>query len=333
MKTAAIVLSLTFLVIVASGKPNQAGNKDKQSTQQKLPISVTLTNNESPETHSPKTDNNSPHWCTPLKRPEWWLVVAAFLTLFFVAWQAYETKLAVQGAADSVGAINRQATIMENQVREMEQQRGVMQGQLDTMKGQLELEHRPWVAVNVEPSSPIVFDERGCVFMCKVTMTNVGHSVAKHVSLWTDFALLGIENPIEVRDKLCDIMRQPQNESSDYGWLLFPGQSAIEQRPIIAAPERIKKALENKTFQGMDAVGLHLVGCVDYPSLMDHQKRHQTRFVYNVSFVDATRGAVMGAFDPSQKAYQPIILMPPCTALPPTRRLHKNRTICQKVGA
>jgi hypothetical protein len=211
---------------------------------------------------------------------------------------------------ESVGVINRQAEIMTRQANEMEQQRGVMQGQLDTMRGQLELEHRPWVAVNVEPSSPIVFDERGCVLMCKITLTNVGHSVAKHVSLWTDFSLLGTENPTEVRNSLCDIMRRPENKGSDYGWLLFPGQSAIEQRPIIALPDRVKKALENKTFQGLNAIGLHLVGCVDYPSPIDSQKRHQTRFEYIVSAMDVDRGAVTGAFDPSKKMYQPVILTP-----------------------
>jgi hypothetical protein len=66
--------------------------------------------------------------------------------------------------------------------------------------------------------------------------------------------------------------------------------------------------LENKTFQGLNAIGLHLVGCVDYPSLTDRKKRHQTRFEYIVSFVDATRGAPNGAFDPSKKIFQPIVL-------------------------
>jgi hypothetical protein len=224
-----------------------------------------------------------------------------------------KTVIAASGQSEAMERaivhIGSSAQAAKASVEAMEKQRGVMQEQLDTMKGQSELEHRPWVAVNIEPSSPIVFDERGCVLMCKVTMTNVGHSAAKHVSLWTDFALLGTENPIEIRDGLCNIMRQPQNESSDYGWLLFPGQSAIEQRPLIASPERVKKALDKKTFQGLNAIGLHLVGCVDYPSMTTHQKRHQTRFEYNVSFIDTTRG-VRGAFDPSQKVYQPIVLLP-----------------------
>lgn len=290
------VFALVLLAVSMPGKPNQTSNKDKQGTSQKNETSTALKHNERTEEHPDKTNSNPPDRYAAIKRPEWWLVVAAFLTLVFVAWQAYETRRAVKGAAESVGAINGQTTIM--------------QGQLDTMKGQLELEHRPWIAVSIEPSSPLVFDERGCVLTCKVTMINVGHSAAKHVSLWTDFALSGTENPIEIRDRLCNIMKSPQNKGSDYGWLLFPNQSAVEGRPIIAVPERIKKALENKTFQGINAIGLHLVGCVDYPSPIDDKKRHQTRFEYLVSFVDIPTGRTMGAFDPSKKIYQPIALMP-----------------------
>jgi hypothetical protein len=308
-----IIPVLLLLTLVASGKRIQTGNADNNGTQQKTEVSTASANDERPDARPQAANSNSPRWYAALKRSDWWVVIVASLTLLFIAWQAYETKLAVQGTAESVDAINRQAGVMEKQVEEMKQQRGVMQGQLDTMKGQMELEHRPWVAVTIEPSSAIVFDQRGCVLMCKVTMTNVGHSVAKHVSLWTDFALLGTENPMEVRNRLSGVMRHPQNENSDYGWLLFPGQSAIEQRPIIAVPERINKALENKTFQGMNAIGLHLVGCVDYPSLTDGKKRHQTRFEYIVSFLVMTNGVVTrdsGAFDPSKAAYQPIVLTP-----------------------
>jgi hypothetical protein len=304
------ILSAALFTIAVTGKPNQTADQHQQSAQQKPQSSVASKNNDPANTYAEKTDSNPPKWYTSLERPEWWLVIVGFLTLIFIAWQAYETKLAVQGAADSVGAINKQIAIMERQANEMQEQRGIMQGQLGVMKGQLELEHRPWVAVVIKPISPIVFDQRGCVLMCEVTMTNVGHSAAKHVSLWTDFALLGIENPTEIRDRLCDIMRHPQNKSSDYGWLLFPGQNAVEQRPIIAVPERTKQALENKTFQGLNAIGLHLVGCVDYPSPIDNGKRHQTRFEYTVSFVNPLDGSVRGAFDPSQKIYQHIVLMP-----------------------
>ena len=294
--TIASILVFFLLAISVSCKPNQTGGENKHSPDQKNETLATPEHNGGTETHPEKTDSNPPKWYAPLERSEWWLVIVGFLTLFFVAWQAYETKLAVQGAADSVGA--------------MQEQRDIMQGQLDIMKGQLELEHRPWVTVDIKPNSPIIFDQRGCVFMCKVTMTNVGHSVAKHVSLWTDFVLTGTENPTEVRERLCTIMKSPENKASDYGWLLFPDQKAVEDRPVIATPDRIKKALENKTFQGLNAIGLHLVGCVDYPSPIDENKRHQTRFEYLVGFVDTTKGIVMGAFDPSKLVYQQIVLTP-----------------------
>ena len=182
--------------------------------------------------------------------------------------------------------------------------------QADLTQQELELEHRPWIAVDVAASSPIIFDERGCVLMVNFTMTNVGRSVAKHVSLWTDFAILGIDDPMKVRDRLCDIMKQPQNENSDYGWLLFPNQRTVEQRGVIAVPERVQEALDMKIFQGLNAVGLHLVGCVDYPSPIDPRKRHQTRIVYNVSYVDTAKGRVMGAFDHSVKTYSNITFLP-----------------------
>ena len=294
VKFASISVLIFFLAISVTCKPNQAGNKDKQGPDQKNGAVVTSEHKEKTEANPEKADANSPEWYAALKRPEWWLVIVGFLSLVFVAWQAYETKEAVRGAADSVGAINAQATIM--------------QGQLDIMKGQLEFDHRPWISVSVEPGSHIAFDQRGCVFICKVTMTNVGHSVAKHVSLWTDFALSGIENPKEVRDRLCNIMKNPENKGSDYGWLLFPNQKTVEERPIIATPERVKRALDNKTFQGLNAIGLHLVGCVDYPSSVDDKKRCQTRFEYLVLFADKT--GPNGAFDPSKESYYPIILTP-----------------------
>jgi hypothetical protein len=239
--------------------------------------------------------------------------VLQLLVFGYQAIQLRKTVVAASGQSEAMERaivhIGSSAEAAKASVEAMQRQRGVMQEQLDIMKGQLELEHRPWIAVTVEPSSPIIFDERGCVLMCKVTMTNVGHSVARHVSLWTDFALSN-ENPEEVKNRLCDIMRQPQNENSDYGWLLFPNQSAVEQRPVIAVPDRIKNALDRKTFQGMSAVGLHLVGCVDYPSPLERGKRHQTTFVYVVSGLDASKGRLTGAFDPSQKVYQPIAFAP-----------------------
>jgi hypothetical protein len=60
----------------------------------------------------------------------------------------------------------------------------------------------------------------------------------------------------------------------------------------------------------LNAIGLHLVGCVDYPSPLDAKKRYQTRFVYNVSYVDTANGSLRGAFDPSVKMHHNTALLP-----------------------
>jgi hypothetical protein len=72
----------------------------------------------------------------------------------------------------------------------------------------------------------------------------------------------------------------------------------------------MKEALMGKPFQDMNAIGMHLVGCVDYPSLTDPKKRHQTRFEFIVSYVEPTTGNLLAGFDPSKNTYQPIILQP-----------------------
>src|ERR1700690_3125664 len=82
---------------------------------------------------------------------------------------------------------------INSQALEMQQQRvdthalalqAVRQTQLT--QAQLELSHRPWVSVEVGVASNLIFDQRGVLLALKVKMSNVGHSVAKFVSLWTE---------------------------------------------------------------------------------------------------------------------------------------------------
>jgi hypothetical protein len=198
-------------------------------------------------------------WCTVILTMVGALgTYAAVKTLRQVKRQAdtledHKTKFEqlAKAAEDNAKAAKAYASVVEEQRKLMEAagrhtedlaKQAVRQTELT--QAQLEMSHRPWIAVEVVPSSPITFDQRGCVFAAKVTMTNVGHSVAKHVSLWTEFAISGLEGPIQVRDRLCNIMRRPENENSDYGWLLFPGQRAVEERPVIARPESIRQALD-----------------------------------------------------------------------------------------
>jgi hypothetical protein len=58
-----------------------------------------------------------------LKRPEWWLVVAALLTLCAIAYQAREMRRATAAMSKSTDAVNRQAEIMERQTVAIERER------------------------------------------------------------------------------------------------------------------------------------------------------------------------------------------------------------------
>jgi hypothetical protein len=213
-------------------------------------------------------------------------------------------------ARDLVAANEAQRNLMEAAGRHTQALAEQAVRQTELTQAQLELSHRPWISVDIAPASPLVFDERGAVLMFNVTMKNVGHSVAKHVSLWMEFVVAGVHDLAETSNRLSNIMKQPVNEHSDYGWLLFPNQLAAEPRPAIAQPSAIQRALESGHFKDVGAIGLHLVGCVDYPSSFDPKKRHQTRFVYLVGRIDEARGVVMGTFEPKAKIYHKIVLTP-----------------------
>ena len=183
--------------------------------------------------------------------------------------------------------------------------------QTELIESQLILSHRPWVAADVAIGSNLVFDQRGAVAAFNVTIRNLGHSVARNVSLWTAFVVAGIQDLNQSHEELCGIMKRPENEKSDYGWMLFPGQQVIEPRPVIANLADVEKGLKTGHFKDVAAIGLHLIGCVDYQSSFDIKKHHQTRFIYLLGRIDPQKGgAVMGTFVPQNKSYDKIILTP-----------------------
>src|SRR5260370_22296340 len=84
MKCLGIALLLAAIVAsYVSSEPNQATSAEKQSAKrQSPPPSPTVTNNNyESRADSDHANDYPPHWYTALKRPEWWLVIAAVLTL------------------------------------------------------------------------------------------------------------------------------------------------------------------------------------------------------------------------------------------------------------
>jgi len=137
-----VVLGVFFAGFVA-GSPDYNGDCRKpKSAEQALVTSSSQTPN-TPTHNANEADCYSPKWYATFKRPDGMLVVVGIITFIIIGWQSLETKHAAKAAADSVEAINKQATIMEQQTtatqdaaeatkKSVELQRVAMQQWIDT---------------------------------------------------------------------------------------------------------------------------------------------------------------------------------------------------------
>src|SRR5437764_420353 len=93
-----------------SGKPNQRTDfAQSKAEQQPPPTTVTTVNNNTCTPNTGGADNSSPQWYAS---PEWWLVLLGFPTLFFLGWQANESRKAGEAARDSAMQTGRSVAKM-----------------------------------------------------------------------------------------------------------------------------------------------------------------------------------------------------------------------------
>lgn len=159
----------------------------------------------------------------------------------------------------------------------------------------LEIQERPWISVDVNLSSPVIFYKDGSAEMeVSFSLKNVGHSVATHV--WEQMQIVPFSAPDggeailsksdeteRLRNELCEKVREMADLGS-VGFVLFPEQEIVLGRKMSVARERVKE----KSFTQPDQTGLFvdliMIGCVAYrPTLFPGF--HVTGFVYSVSSV------------------------------------------------
>ena len=286
----------------ADQKP--AGNADKNQNQ-----TVTITS-------IPKVVVN------PEKDFEDWTMVACTIILTIVG------IVGTCAAIKTLKAINRQAHYMLIHARHFEKLAKATANQADLMQtagthteslaqqavqqttltqSQLELSQRPWVSVTRLPQS-LQFNAAGAILGCTYKLENCGGSVAWNISIWADLVPEGTDwRP--TLDRLQSVMTNPQNEKSDYGYVLFPKESLKQYQPSILRRQDLDDLIKKDVFKGTRKVGFKLVGCIDYRSHVS-LRHYQTAFVDLVGCPDQTKGTVMGAFDPTVAAYMSIILTP-----------------------
>src|SRR5436309_722015 len=102
---------LLCCAILFSGEPNSSSHIPQHKTeQQPAPAPVTAVNNNTCAPNTGSAQNGSPKWYAS---PEWWLVILGFPTLFFLGWQANETRRAANAARISAEAIERSVGKMD----------------------------------------------------------------------------------------------------------------------------------------------------------------------------------------------------------------------------
>lgn len=99
----------TILAFCAwAAQPNQSGEKKNPKPDQKPSPTVTFIDNEQTNQAANPTNEGSPSFYASLKRPEWWLVFVALVTLYVINRQANEMARATKEMKKSTEAIKEQ---------------------------------------------------------------------------------------------------------------------------------------------------------------------------------------------------------------------------------
>jgi hypothetical protein len=206
MRVYIAVFALCLIAAVMTSEPHNSASLPKGNPQTQAHGNVTAT--QATEQHckpcndTAKTDGNTPKWYAPLKRAEWWLVILGFPTLFFIAWQAWETRKAGQTARNNTDAFIHS--------------------------------QRPWLALNVGIASPLIFDNEHSQMHLTfaVTVRNIGQMPA--MGVWINPAIFlpspTKQNVRDERKRICESLRPV---TSAIGQTIFPGVDSGTHRMTV----------------------------------------------------------------------------------------------------
>jgi|HubBroStandDraft_6_1064221.scaffolds.fasta_scaffold23453_1 hypothetical protein len=139
----------------------------------------------------------------------------------------------------------------------------------DTSANQLELSERPWIRVDLQLNGPLTFDKNGLNTSSTITMTNIGNSVATHMSGNSELILqpFGPETGF-LRAKQDALCKSLENMNERYGGdSLFP-RGVTSRYPQVAIPrgeleEAGKAAAKYGATQRITPI---IIGCAVYKS-------------------------------------------------------------------
>lgn len=198
----------------------------------------------------------------------------------------------------------------------------IFQGQLSLMKDA----DRPWIKVKVTANTdyvpgsiiggPLSFDQegRGSV-TSKISLENIGRSVAVHVYVRAKMVAIGISAdqlgiPIEEQRKLCDGLNtyDIQQHALDPRYTIFPNDTEVEFQRLGFETSQIEMRPEDRDLKNGKPVEVFLVGCVDYGYSSGASSPRQTGFIYQMLGKNPRHGIqTLMTFSVDQLSFEPYV--------------------------
>jgi hypothetical protein len=180
--------------------------------------------------------------------------------------------------------------------------------QWKTAQDQLKASERPWIAPTFSVDGPLVFRDDLAYLTLKVDLSNVGHSPAQYIQIWSELWVDIRQPSAKDVDDYCGQLKKPPNTAFKGGFVLFPDQKfANYSQTTAASRKQVDDALKTSPTPGK--IGAIVIACIDYRTVHSVTEHHQSRAVYAVVFKDLKTGAWMGGYVP-QGQYAPIYLLP-----------------------
>jgi ElaB/YqjD/DUF883 family membrane-anchored ribosome-binding protein len=196
-------------------------------------------------------------------------------------------------------ADNRQALadiLRENRVdldNALRQNRAALKAQTDAANGELaaiqqqtEISQRPWLSVEVEPGSDLIWQEGNRVTMdLNLSIKNLGKSLAKDIQVKGEIVPTHANLPVDIRtlDKQSELCDGTQIVPPSFKFDLFPTDQPLTEGVSASADSAEVEAQANEIQEQGDRrfVSVNVVGCVIYHSSFETQPR-RTYFAFRL---------------------------------------------------
>lgn len=234
-------------------------------------------------------------------------------TLFFTGAAALFTGLlvwvgwrGVNAAMRTLREIEKQALLMDGQLKEMQEAR-------KQAAKQLAVTERPWLSVNLKTFGPLTVGDTETRIQLLAEVTNVGRSLAIGIDIHPVIYLPRMDKPNIVEE-----LKRISNErvalsSVNFGSMLFPGSAPLVQPWNIPA---LATDIEECSIGGVFYM-IQIIVCVAYRSTIDESARLCTAVVYDLFRTDPQQPGFLRSFRKGESVPVDRLLLMPSPLLAP----------------